>query len=139
MQILRRKDVPDYEAAALLEDAEEYGPAARWYGTGCAAAGFAPGSVVYAYYLKQVAGYVGTQDVTCAGDDPAAIAAALEADEVAPGPDMGEEWVIATFPHGEWQCPQWPFPHVHSLIAIGTPREIRKAMRDYEEGMARTW
>ena len=52
---------------------------------------------------------------------------------------MGDEWVIATFPHGAWQCPQWLFPHVHNLIAIGTPQEIRKVRRDYEDGMARTW
>lgn len=139
MEILRRKDVLDCEAAALLQDAEEYGPAARWYGRGCAAAGFTPGGVVYAYCLKQVAGYVGTQDVTCPGEDPAAIAAAVEADEVAPAPDMGDEWVIATFPHADWQCPQWPFPHVHNLIVTGTPREIRRTRRDYEDGMARTW
>ncbi len=69
----------------------------------------------------------------------AAIAAALEAAGEAPAPDMGDDWVIATFPHGAWQCPQWPFPHVHSLIVIGTPQEIRKVRRDYEDGMARTW
>ncbi len=53
MEILRRKDVYDHEAARSPADAEEYGPPARWYGHGCAAAGFAPGSVVYAYYLSR--------------------------------------------------------------------------------------
>ena len=139
METLRRKGVYNHEAAEFLQDAEQHGPPARWYGRGCQAAGFGQGSQVHAYYLNLIAGHLGTQDVTCPGDDPAAIAAALEASGEAPAPDMGEDWMIATFPHGAWQCPQWPFPHVHSLIVMGTPADIRRAIRDQQEATSRTW
>ena len=139
MGILRRKDVHWTEAIALLHDADEYGPAAWWLGSGCAAAGIQWGTPVSAYYLQPLASHFGAQDVTCHGDDPEATAAALEASGEAPAPDMGDHWVIATFPHGEWQCRQWPFPHVHNLILMGTQAEILRAFREHQDAMSRTW
>jgi hypothetical protein len=47
--------------------------------------------------------------------------------------------VIAPFPHDAYRCPAWLFPHVHCLVVMGTPADIRRAMRDHEEGVARTW
>lgn len=142
MDILRRKDVYNHEASELLKDADEYGPPARWSGHGCEAAGLAPGSMVYAHHLVPLAAHFGTQDVTCAAvpEGPGAaaeIAEALEASGEAPAPDMSVNWVIATVPHGGWQCPRWRFPHVHSLIVMGTPEDIRETLRSYEEVHAR--
>ena len=50
---------------------------------------------------------------------------------------MGNDWVVAAFPHDAYQCRGWLFLHVHCLIAMGTPADIRRAMRDYEEAMSR--
>lgn len=144
MEILRRKDVFNHEAGEFLEIADQVRQPARWHGRGCAPAGFAPGSVVYPYYLVPLAAHFGTQDVTCAVAEcsPAAaaeVATTLQETAVAPAPDMGDDWVIAAFPHDAYQCQGWPFPHVHALIVMGTPPDIRRAIRDHEDGMARSW
>ena len=112
---------------------------ARWYGSGCSQAGFTPGSVVYPYYLVPLAGHFGCQDITCPGEPRAVaeIASALEAHEVAPAPDMGDDWVIAAVAHDAYQCRGWLVPHVHCVILMATPREVRRAMRDYEDAMSR--
>lgn len=139
MQILRRKDIYNHEAGDLLRATEDAGQAGRWYGRGCAQAGFAPGSVVYSYYLGPLAGHFGGHDVTCAGEPDAAadIAGALEASGEAPAPDMGDDWVMAAFPHDAYQCRGWPVPHVHCVIIMGSPAEIRRAFREHEEAMSR--
>ena len=141
VEILRRKDVYTHEAGEHLQIAQENLEPVRWYGSGCARAGFTPGSEVYPYYLVPLAGHFGCQDITCPGEPGAGagIASALEAAEVAPAPDMGHDWVMAAVPHDAHQCPRWPFPHVHVLVVMGTPADIRRAMRDHEEGLARAW
>lgn len=137
VEILRRKDVYNHEAGEHLQIAQENRAPARWYGSGCAQAGFTPGSEVYPYYLVPLAGHFGCQDITCPGGGGAVadIASALEAHEVAPAPDMDDAWVIAAVPHDAYQCPRWPFPHVHCLVVMGTPAEVRRAMRDHEDAM----
>lgn len=144
MQILRRKDIYNQEAGELLAVAEQPGQPARWYGRGCGAAGFAPGSVIYPYYLLPLAGLIGAQDVTCAPSpdgpaDAAQMAAALEASDPGPAPNIGDGWVIATFTHNAWQCAQWPSPHVHCAILMDTPAGVRKAWREYGEAYAQNW
>lgn len=140
MEILRRKDIYNHEAGELLRIAEDIGQRGRWHGSGCAQAGFDPGSVVYGYYLIPLAGQIGGHDVTCAGEpDAADIASALEATGVGPAPDMGGEWVIATFPHGAFECAGWLLPHVHAVIIMATPADIRRTLRDFQDALTRTW
>jgi hypothetical protein len=52
---------------------------------------------------------------------------------------MDDDWVIATVPHADYECPGWLFPHVHCLIVMGTPSGIRTVLRDYQDAMARSW
>jgi hypothetical protein len=139
MEILQRKDVYNHEAAELVRIGESTDRPGRWYGRGCAQAGFAPGSVVYAYYLEPLAGLCGSHDVTCAGEDAAEAAAELQATDVGPAPNMGDDWVIAAFPHDADQSCGWTSSHVHCLIVMGTPAEIGRAFRDHEEAMSRSW